>query len=225
MKKAFTLIELAVTAVLLTILVGLGIKSYLNKKANESLNNLVNTLVNITQSYILDTQVGYLNGSGGYCGDDNTFNKIDAWRSIKCINLLDKPLEAYKDDSGKDSTDTCSYITVSSINYLEGSVETIKTTDNSDNTTTKKEGIDCKVYFASGDSGNELYARFDCHYIKGARKRALFEKLLNNAFKKNFASVYEKTDFNWKASSSYGCAGSLTGNSSDGQLQITLKLN
>ena len=213
MKKAFTLIELAVTAVLLSILVGLGIKSYLNKKENESLSNLVNTLVNITQSYVLDTQVGYLNGSGGYCGDDNTFNKIDAYRSIECINLLNKPFKAYKGNSSENNTDTCSYILIPAKNYVEG----LKTSDN--NVT------DCKIYFASGDDGNELYARFDCHYIKNERKRALFEKLLDNAFKKNFASIYKETKFNWQYNSSSQCSGDFNGNLKDGQLQITLKLN
>ena len=225
MKKAFTLIELAVSAVLLTILVALALKTYLDKKENEALNNLVNSLVTITKTYVLNTQVGYLNGSGGYCSDDNTFNKIDAWRTIKCINLLNKPFEAYKKNSGENSTDTCSYIIIPAKNYLEGSVTTIKVTNNFNNTITKKEGINCKVFFASGDNGNELYARFDCSYIKSPRKRALFEKLLDNAFKKNFASIYKETKFNWKFSSYSDCSGNLTGNSSDGQLQITLKLN
>ena len=209
MRKGYTLVELAFTAVLLTILVALGIKSYLEKKDNEAINELAKNIVLSTKVYALDSQIGYLNGSGGYCSDDNTFNKIDAWRAINCAEFLNKPYLAYQGNSSKTNKDKCAYIIFPAVDIMG------KKTDDGNVTA-------CRMYYDYPDE-KTLYVNIDCSYIQNKRKRALIEKLIDSDFKKLLPSVYDSTDFKWKQTSD--CTGNSGGTSDDGELRVTLKIN
>ncbi len=206
MKKAFTLIELIFVVIVITFLTFLGLKQYVEKKKANDLDALVNKIVLVTGSYVLDTNIGYLNGSGGYCSDDNTFNKVDAWRSINCAKFLNKPFSAYKGNSSESTQDACSYIEIG---------DTVLNTDS---------GTACELHFYN-NGDKTLYVEPDCHFIKNTRTKELLEKLLISAFKKNFPSVYSSSNQNWEISSG-NCAsnGNTNGNNSDGELQITLKI-
>lgn len=210
-KKGFTLIELIFVTVLMTIISALGVKAYLDKKENDGLQKLINNIDYITATYVLNTNVGYADGSGDYCSDDNTVNKVDAYRAINCIDLVDKPFSVYKANSGKDTHDKCAYIEVNS------------TVVNFDN-----DKSPCRLHYDYADSGNILYIQANCSALKGDRKRKLFEELLNNSIKSNFASTYDKTYPDWKISNegTTHCSSNNTdGNDSDGEIAFKLKLN
>jgi len=217
-KKAFTLIELMVTVVIMAILTTLSIKAFISNKKSEEINSIIHQIVQMTQTYVLDTQIGYLNGNGGYCSDDSTFNKVDAYRAIMCAGFKDKPyyVKNYNsDDEEKNGTSNkCDYIIIPS--------KVLNITKTDDNNMTA-----CRIHYDFNES-NTLYVGINCSYIKNERKRQLLENLLVNAFKRNFPTIYEDSNHDWKVSSytSSGCSESNTsGNKTDGEIQFTLKTN
>jgi len=219
MKKAFTLIELIFVAVILAILTALSIKEFINHKKSQEINSIINQIVQMTNTYVLNLDIGYLNGSGGYCSDDNTFNKIDSYRAIKCAGFENKPysVKTYNSDSDeKNGTDNkCNYIIIPS--------KILNITKTNDNNMTA-----CRIHYTYDSSNtNKLYVGINCSYIKNDRRKELLEDLLVNAFKKNFPSIYDSRNHNWEVSSytNSGCKESNTsGSIKDGEIEFTLKI-
>ena len=217
-KKAFTMFELIFVVIFLSILAVFSINEFISKKKDEAITNLVNSIVTITKNYVLDVNNGYLNGSGGYCSDDNTFNKIDAYRAIQCIGLLNRPFSAktYNGDTAEKNgaNSVCNYISITG-NALP-SLKALETPN----------GEVCRIHytFDSLDT-NVLYVGINCSYLKNTREKALLEKLLINAFKQNFPSVYDGVDQKWTITESSSCSQKDSGSDNDGELKFTLKID
>jgi len=212
-KKGFTLIELIFVMIVLSVITVLSINSFIENKKNKEINALVKKIVDITQNYVLDTNYGYLNGSGDYCSDDNTFNKVDAYRAIQCAGFLNKPFSAKtynSDDAEKNGANTvCNYIIIPT---------KVLSTDN---------GVACRIHYTFDSSDtNILYVGINCSYLNNARKRELLEKLLISAFRQNFPSIYEAEYPKWTINESAACSqDDNNGANNDGELKFKLKIN
>jgi len=215
-KKAFTMIELIFVVVLLSILTVFSINEFINSKRNKALTDLVNSIVKVTKNYVLDLNKGYLNGAGGYCSDDNTFNKIDAYRAIQCIGLLNRPFSAvtYNSSSAEESgaNSFCNYISMTG--SALPALKTLRTPN----------GKVCRIHYGFNSSDtNILYVGINCSFLEDTREKELLEKMIITAFRQNFPSIYESTDQKWVINEGAACSQGDNGSDSDGELKITLK--
>ena len=217
MKKSFTLIELTFTIIILGILSVLAFKKFIDNQKNKDVERIANQIVQITKTYVLDTDLGYLNGSGDYCSDDNTFAKVDAYRAIKCAGFLDRPYHSktYLGDTDEKNGnyDKCDYI------IIPAYALDVKTIDGNNTA--------CRIhYYPDSNNSNVLYIGINCSYISSERKRMYAEKIITSVLRKNFPSLYENENFDWKVDyTTSGCSMSDTdGDEKDGEVLVTFKM-
>jgi len=216
-RKSFTMIELAIVVVVLGLLSILAFKNFVDNQKNKDVEKIANEIVEMTKDYVLDTTIGYLNGGGGYCSNDNTFAKIDAYRAIQCAGFLDKPYHSktYLGDTSEKNGNynKCDFIIIPAY-ALDTQII------NGNNTA-------CRIhYYSDSSDSNILYIGINCSFIKSERKKMYLEKIVSSALRKNFPSVYESENFNWKVNYTFtGCSMSDSGgNDKDGELLVELKI-
>ena len=84
MKRAFTLIELTFTIVLVAVLSGVAIKAQQYRDYLEDIDNMYKTINLIVDEAIYDNNYGYTQDTGGDCSDSYDVKDITAGRVFLC---------------------------------------------------------------------------------------------------------------------------------------------
>jgi prepilin-type N-terminal cleavage/methylation domain-containing protein len=172
MKKGFSLIEVILSIVIMGILAAIAAREYVkhleDKRLEHFLNN-VNTLINYA---IIDSQTGYVNGTGGYCSDDYSYKDITACRAVKCADI-EKTFILYEKDGNCDTTPDHSY------------VKNLMMTDTN--------GKGCHFYVKPDSSDSSIFYVFiDCSNLNSDRKKQRIEELLRYDMQSNFNVILKE---------------------------------
>jgi hypothetical protein len=215
-KKAFTMFELTFATIVIIVVTAIAYRYFLDKQHNDEIKKAVDDAVYIVKNYVLNPTVGYINGSGGSCSDDNTFKDITAKRVMECVKKNGKPFHYVYDDKHRDKWQE-SYINIP-VNFTGHKNPELDETDG------------CHLFFHDypNDDGKHEYLSIyiDCNYIPDKRKRYMVEQMFIDAFKKNFADIYDSNNINYRIKEWYDSetmkSSDYSGSNDDGMLKIVL---
>ena len=175
MRKAFSMIEIIFAIALSAIIAYFGIQQYLAHLKNKRIENFISNVNAVINTAIIDPVQGYVNGTGGYCSDDNTYKNITACRAVKCAKL-DNVFALYEKDGECDTNPNDSYIKKLFL------IDT--------------DGKGCNIYIKPDSSDDtEFYVYIDCSSIASNREKELIEETLNNDIRTNFNLILQNTYF------------------------------
>ena len=197
-KKAFTLLELIFAIVLAAIISYFGLMQYLQHLKNQRIEAFLNNVNSVINIAIIDPIQGYVNGTGGYCSDDNTYRNITACRAIKCAKL-DNIFSLYEKSGNCDT------------NYNDSYIQKLFLTDTN--------GKGCNIYIKPDSSDSTIfYLYIDCSNITNSRERAEMEDFLKYDMRENFNLILQDIYPN-----ATGINNINGGNSSDGKIMFKFK--
>ncbi len=197
-KSAFTLIEIIITILLSSLIASLSYKYYQQNRWFGALNVLDKNILFLLNNGVMDTAIGYVNGTGGDCSSGNNYIDISAGRMIDCVGYG----SSFPYGGTKNTNGSSSYVKIPLSDYMPT-------------------GETCKMYL-DDKSSDEYYMYIDCsavNYDEGSsRAKKTIENKINAYLRKNLVTIYQSVNFN---------ATSVTnpngGNSSDGKLRILFK--
>lgn len=197
-KKGFTLLELVFVLVISAIMANIALHEYEEHMYQQRLKVFTNNIDAIINYAIIDSKTGYVNGSGGYCSDDNTFKDITSCRAIKCASL-EHTYVLYEKNNKCDKNQSDSYVKKMLL------VDT--------------DGKGCNLYTKpDSDDDSIFYVYIDCSNLNSNRKKTNIENLLAYNIKTNFNIILQNTYKN--ATSIDNTDG---GNENDGKISFKFK--
>jgi len=215
MRKAFTLLEILFSIIILGGILYLSVVEYSKNDWLSSVNKFNDDVYQIIDKGVMSNITGYLNTSGGYCSSSPHYTGITAervigcndWKSTyPCTNTNGKvcaiPIQALSNINNISKDGTQSYIHGLLRNYTQ-------------------KGDGCKLYIDDKNSVS-FYYFIDCSNVNydggSARyKRYLEDKILSFA-RENFSTLFKGAN---RQSTSVDNA--LGGTDDDGKIRILIK--
>lgn len=172
MKKAFGLLEILVALMISAVIAYFTMSQIRQHLFEQRLNTFINNFNSIINYAITDPTTGYVNGTGGYCSDDNTYKNLTSCRAIKCADL-NKTFTLTEKNNDCDKTPDDSYI------------NNLMLTDTN--------GKGCYEYMKP-DSSNDtvFYVYIDCSNLNSTRKKERIENLLTYDVNTKFNIMLQK---------------------------------
>jgi len=197
-KKAFTLVEIVISLMVAGFIGFLVFRHYMISQFYSSVNKMDNNIINILENAVMNPVEGYVNGTGGDCSSNNTYEGLSAARAIDCIGWS----RTYPYKGVKSTDGTKSYIYTLLRNY-------------------SKDGEGCKLYLgANPNDDTSFYVFLDCSNLDSAYAgyKGYIERKVNADLRNALSTIVQNTYFN--ATSLYNTTG---GNSKDGKIGFLLK--
>ena len=175
LKKGFTLIEIIISIIIAAMIGAYVLTGKQKSDFTSAVSNFANNLVSMIESGVIDSTVGYANGSGGDCSSSNDYTDISAGRVKDCVGWK------YSIGGTKNTTGTDS--------YFEGANFLRAYTNN---------GEGCKVYFDEDGSDPQTFYMFvDCSnldYDGGSpRYKKYVEDRVDFVLQSKLSTVYQNT--------------------------------
>lgn len=196
-KKGFTLLEIAMSIIVVTLITSYMMKDNSHNQWLTSVNKMNEEIVNIVDNGVMNSNMGYINQTGGDCSNDLTYTDISAGRVVDCNSWGGAyPYMGTKNLLGADS-------------YIPLMKE--YTTD----------AIGCGLYIDDFTS-ESFYLFLDCssvnyQYGDASIKAYLEQKFLSN-IKTKFSTIYQTVDTH-ATTVNLGSGGTTT----DGKIRVLLK--
>ncbi len=200
MKRGFTFIEIIIS-IIISAMIGAYILFEKQKSDfTSNVSNFANNLVSMIESGVIDSTVGYANGSGNPCSDSNDYSKISAGKIKDCVGW-NYTIKGTTNDNGNDS-----YFT--GANFLRAYTN---------------DGEGCKVYFDEDNSNSQIFYIFvDCstlNYDNGNKRyKKYVEDRINFLLKSKLSTIYQSTDKEATAIDN-----DTGGSDNDGKIRIKFK--
>jgi hypothetical protein len=198
MKKAFSLLEIIFSIILLSGVLYLSMTGYSKQDWYDSVNKFNNDVYQIIDKGVMSNITGYINSSGGDCSTSTHYKDISAARVIDCNEWSSTyPYSGTKSTDGTES-------------YIHGLLK---------NYTSNAAG--CSLYIDDKDSIS-FYYFINCsnvNYDGGSSKykKYLEEKALSFA-RENFSTLFKGVD-----RESTSIDNDTGGTDSDGMIRILIK--
>ena len=172
MKKGFTLLEVIVALTVSAVITYFAVSQIREHLFNQRLDTFIKNFNSIINYAIIDTKTGYVNGTGGYCSDDNTYKDMTSCRAINCADL-NQTFTLTEKDNNCDKTPDDSYI------------NNLMLTDTN--------GKGCYEYMKpDSDDDTIFYVFVDCSNLDTQRKKEKIENLLTYDVNANFNVILKK---------------------------------
>lgn len=198
MKKAFTLFEIIVTILIITVIASLSYSYIKQNKWQSDVNIIDKNIFFLLDKGVMNTTTGYINGTGGDCSNNNDYTDLSAARMVDCADYN----RTYPYLGTKSTDGTESYLT----NFLK-------------NYTSNADG--CKLYL-NDKSTNEFYMFLDCSNINyengSSRIKKYLEQKVDSYMKINFSTIYQSSD-----TQSTAIDNDSGGTNDDGKIRILFK--
>ena len=200
LKKGFTLIEIIISIIIAAVIGAYILSGKQKSDFTSSVSDFASNLVSMIESGVIDSTVGYANGSGGDCSSSNDYTDISAGRVKDCVGWN------YSIGGTKNTTGTDSYF--KGANFLRAYTN----------------GQGCKVYFDEDGSDPQIFYMFvDCSALDydggSSRYKKYVENRVDFVLRSKLPTIYQDTDR--KASSIDDTSSS--GSEDDGKIKIKFK--
>ena len=198
MKRAFSLVEILFAVVVTGFIGALAIKEYLINRFYSAVNQMDKNIINILNNAVMNPVEGYVNGTGGDCSLNNTYEGLSAARAIDCIGWS----YAYPYGGEKTTDGTQSWIYTLLKEYAGN-------------------GYGCKLYLGENPSDNtSFYVFLDCSNLNAPYSyyKGYIERKVNADLRNAFGTIIRATYFD--ATSLYQTTG---GNDKDGKIGFLFK--
>ena len=199
-KRAFTLIEIIISIIIAAMIGAYVLSGKQKSDFTSAVSDFSNNLVSMIQSGVIDSTVGYANGSGGDCSSSNDYTDISAGRIKDCVGWDNYVIGGTKNTTGKDSY-------FMGINFLGAYTN----------------GKGCEIYFDEDSSDTQTFYIFvDCSALDydggSSRYKKYIEDRIDFVLKSKLSTIYQSTDRN-----STAIDNNSGGTEDDGMLRIELK--
>ncbi len=201
-KRAFTLIEIIISIILAALIGAYVLVGKQKSDFTSAVSDFANNLVSMIESGVIDSTVGYANGSGDPCSNSHDYKDITSARIKGCVGWNYE----VNDDDTSNTDGTYSYF--KGLNFLGAYTD---------------DGEGCKVYFDEDSSDSKIFYLFvDCSTLNydggNSRYKKYIEDRVDFVIKTKLSTIYQDTDRDATAINN-----DTGGSSDDGKIRIKLK--